>query len=268
MHFAVPEGRNLPDSSLPELRIPRRIQGQIHREPGAWRLNARERRSSLASLLAHEGLLFFWGCERAAEAAPVALGVANPGTSAGAPGAVSPWPRGFSQPLLQDAPATGSSSVQWPCHGLPGPGAERVGWGWDWSQKWLVRPCTGDHGGSLLQMSSCLSQARDAQCGDDSSTRLRQDGAGPSRRQFLRPAANPPGHSRCALCGVSGLAPPRAGGSHGAQGWRALLLRHHSALVAWGCGSSGRSDARMHQQLKPGHSNQDCATKQSHGWEG
>lgn len=72
-------------------------------------------------------LLRFWhmevcfssrGCERAAG---LLLQLCESQTRVHLPGAVSPWLRGFSRPLLQGGPATGSSSAQRPCCGPPWP---------------------------------------------------------------------------------------------------------------------------------------------------
>ena len=223
----MPEGRNLPDSSLPGLRIPHCVQGQIHRELGAWHLNARERRSSPASLLAHEGLLFFMGLCEGYRAAAVALRVTNLGAPASVPGAVSPWLRGFSRPLLPDTPATGSSSAQRPCRGPPGPGPQQVGRIWGWSQEWLLQPCTGEHRESLLQTPSCLSQPRDAQRGDDGGGRLRQDGARRRRWRFLGPAANPLAAPAVLCAGSPGWHLPGLAGATatGLAGFASLLPR-------------------------------------------
>lgn len=236
----MPEGRRLPDSSLPGLRIPRCIQGQLHGEPGARRRNAGERRSSPASLAARE----VWFPSRGCGGCSCSSASPKPGGGCRSTRRRLSWPRGFSQPLPRDAPAPGSSSVRWPCRGAPGPGAEQVGWSQGWSQRRLLQPCTGQHRGF---------SAPEPGAGD----RPVMHGAVVTvarafvrrRRRFLGPAA-----AHCALRGGSGLAPPRAGRSHGhgARGWGALLLCPRGALLARGCGGSGGGDARTRQQLRPG----------------
>lgn len=113
MGFAVPEGHDLPDSSLPSVD-PSLPPGQIRREPRAWWLIARQRSSpasprtqevGFSSGLFFRGLRGLQGCSHSAVRH-------KQGASANAPGALSPWLLGSLQPLWQDSLATSSSLVQ------------------------------------------------------------------------------------------------------------------------------------------------------------
>lgn len=137
---AMLQGHSLPSSSLPGLRIPRCIQGRIHRDPGAGgacHLLHCQQMKVCCSLRGCEavGLLPWLGgsqtwciCQRHHVSLAAGLLMAPP---AGHPAAVAmPW----------------------------SPQAQQVRRSWGWSQKKLVELCPGEHCGSLLQTPSCLSQ--------------------------------------------------------------------------------------------------------------
>lgn len=215
-------------------------------------------------------LLRFWhtevcfssrDCERAAG---LLLQLCESQTRAHLPGAVSPWLRGFSRPLLQGGPATGSSSAQRPCCSPPRPrctaGRTELG---------LVPKAAGPAGHREAPWVSppdtlVLPQPHAAQRGDGGGGRLRQawETAIPGTR------CKSPGRSRCALCGVSRLAPRGAGRSHGHGAGR---LRSSATTVRWGRGAAAAPvtvTLTCANSSNLGTGNQDGGTERSHGREG
>lgn len=176
------------------------------------------------------------------------------------PGAVSPWLRGFSQPLLQGGPATGSSSVQQPCCGPPRPRCRtEVGRSWGWSQKQLVQPGTGKRCGSLLQTPSCSHSPMLRSMAMAVTGAFVRHG----RRRFLAiPAVLCAGSPGWHLAGLAGATATGHGAGRRCSSATTVRWRHGAAAAPVTVTPTCANSSNL------GTGNQDGGTERSHGREG
>lgn len=166
--------------------------------------------------------------------------------------------------LLRGTPVPSCSSLRWPCHSpQPGPGVERLRWGWVRGWAWgLIQPHRGEHRDGTRGLPACLAQLREAQHNDDSRHTFIT-----TALEFLGATANPRLVPLCSKgSGLARCGRWKDGHGHGDGG-----LCSSATTARWWHGAPAAPLAvtlTCADSSKPGCGNLGCATEESHGQEG
>lgn len=166
--------------------------------------------------------------------------------------------------LLRGTPVPSCSSLRWPCHSpQPGPGVERLRWGWVRGWAWgLIQPHGGEHRDGTRGLPACLAQLREAQHNDDSRHTFIT-----TALEFLGATANPRLVPLCSKgSGLARCGRWKDGHGHGDGG-----LCSSATTARWWHGAPAAPLAvtlTCADSSKPGCGNLGCATEESHGQEG